>query len=244
MGDKIPLPRSPPGPVQAHAFLAFLFDLDGTLIDSSTAIGSHWKRIELDTGVPAEKLITASHGRRCIDVLSSLSPQHANWDYVCEAELRMPREFGSKVSELSGARQLMEYLNRVEAHWGIVTSSSRPLARAWLDLLGLSAPRFLVTAEDVAVGKPDPRCYELGVQQYNLENRAHLALVLEDAPAGVKAAKAAGCKVLAVATTHTADVLQKAGADWIVPDLRSVKVANFDPITKEATVEFEDILLK
>lgn len=83
----------------------------------------------------------------------------------------------------------------------------------------------MVTAEMVTNGKPDPECYRLGVGKLGLANElAGRVLVLEDAPAGIRAGKAAGCKVLAVATTHAVEELREAGADWIVEDLRSVGV--------------------
>jgi len=75
----------------------------------------------------------------------------------------------------------------------------------------------------VPLGKPDPRCYLLGAKMIGLEDSKSV-LVLEDAPSGIKAGKAAGYKVLALATTHSLDKLRAAGADWIVEDLRSLKV--------------------
>jgi glycerol 3-phosphatase-1 len=92
-----------------------------------------------------------------------------------------------------------------------------------LDVLGLAHPKNLVTAADVPLGKPDPRCYLLGRKQLGLEDSTSI-VVLEDAPSGIKAGKAAGFKVIALTTTHSLEKLQEAGADWIVEDLRSVSV--------------------
>ncbi|KAH8425897.1 DL-glycerol-3-phosphatase [Aspergillus melleus] len=89
--------------------------------------------------------------------------------------------------------------------------------------MNLTHPDMLVVAEDVELGKPDPRCYLLGRAKLGLEHSSSL-VVLEDAPSGIRAGKAAGFKVLALATTHTLAQLQEAGADWIVEDLRSVSV--------------------
>jgi len=108
------------------------------------------------------------------------------------------------------------------AKWGVVTSGTRALIDGWLDVLGLPHPEMLVVAEDVELGKPDPRCYLLGRKKLGIESSS--VVVLEDAPSGIKAGKAAGFKVIALATTHSLDQLKEAGADWIVEDLRSVSV--------------------
>lgn len=106
-----------------------------------------------------------------------------------------------------------------------MTSGTRALVDGWLGVLGLAHPRVLVVAEDVELGKPDPRCYLLGREKLGLENSGSESIVvLEDAPSGIKAGKAAGFKVLALATTHTLAQLRHAGADWIVKDLSSVEV--------------------
>lgn len=90
-------------------------------------------------------------------------------------------------------------------------------------MLKLTHPEYLVVAEDVELGKPDPRCYFLGRKRLGIEDSTEIA-VLEDAPSGVKAGKAAGFKVVALTTTHSLAQLQEAGADWIVEDLRSISV--------------------
>ena len=103
----------------------------------------------------------------------------------------------------------------------MVTSGTRALVDGWLEVLKLAHPEYLVVAEDVEIGKPDPRCYLLGRTRLGLTDDASM-LVIEDAPSGIKAGKAAGFKVLALATTHRIEQLKEAGADWIVEDLRSL----------------------
>jgi glycerol 3-phosphatase-1 len=87
----------------------------------------------------------------------------------------------------------------------------------------LTEPDQMVVAEDVSAGKPDPAPYLLGAQRLGL-SRGHMCVVFEDAPAGVRSGKAAGFKVVGLATTHKVEQLVMAGADWIVKDLRSVKL--------------------
>jgi glycerol 3-phosphatase-1 len=111
--------------------------------------------------------------------------------------------------------------------------------------MGLSQPKVLVTAEEVALGKPDPACYRLGAERLgfgSLEEGAEI-LVLEDAPAGVKAGKQAGYKVVGLATTHAVEQLREAGADWIVRDLESVRAGKLDAKTGRVEVEIRDALV-
>jgi glycerol 3-phosphatase-1 len=108
----------------------------------------------------------------------------------------------------------------------------------------LAHPRFLVTAEEVANGKPDPACYRLGAERLGLKDVApERLLVLEDAPAGVRAGKAAGYRVVAVATTHTVGELREAGADWIVRDMSSVTMERWEGKGRVVSVRIADALV-
>lgn len=97
------------------------------------------------------------------------------------------------------------------------------MVNGWVDRLQLAPPKTLVTAEDVENGKPDPTCYRLGQKRLGFTTDRQM-VVFEDAPSGIKAGKAAGFKVLAVATTHTIEQIKDAGADWIVRDLTDVSL--------------------
>jgi glycerol 3-phosphatase-1 len=117
----------------------------------------------------------------------------------------------------------------------------------------LAHPRFMVTAEEVAVGKPDPACYRLGAERLGFavggdgkggkEVPGEEFLVLEDAPAGVRAGKNAGFRVVALATTHKVEELRAAGADWIVRDMRSVTVEKWDGKGRVVGVRIADALV-
>lgn len=141
-------------------------------------------------------------------------------------EGRIPKEFGSDAVEIPGARQLLERLDDLNAPWAVVTSGTRALVTGWLDVLKLAEPKTMVVAEDVEHGKPDPACYLLGRSRLGLQESSNL-VVIEDAPSGIKAGKAAGFTVIGLATTHTLDQVQGAGADWILQDLRSVSIKSF-----------------
>jgi glycerol 3-phosphatase-1 len=88
----------------------------------------------------------------------------------------------------------------------------------------MAIPDHLVTAESVENGKPDPTCYLLGRERIGLEAGGKQVLVLEDSPAGIRAGKAAGCKVVGLVTSHTLEQVVSAEPDWVVKDLESLKV--------------------
>lgn len=217
--------------------------MDGTIIDSTAAIVKYWRTLGRQIGVDGDLILQTSHGRRSVDVLALHAPHLATWDYVCRAEGAIPRDYGKDAVEIPGSRALLDGLEAAGAPWAVVTSGTRPLVTGWLDVMGLAHPKFLVTAEDVEKGKPDPAGYRLGAERLGL---AHVepceVVVFEDAPAGVRAGKNAGFRVVALATTHGVEQLQEAGADWIVRDMRSVSLEAFDVKTGKARVEIRDAL--
>jgi glycerol-1-phosphatase len=219
--------------------------MDGTIIDSTNAIIKHWHKIGNELGVDPEVILATSHGRRSIDVLKEFDPSKATEEYVSKMEAVIPKQFGGDAVELPGSRAILEKLEALSVPWAIVTSGTRPLVSGWLEVMKLTQPKHLVTAEDVPRGKPDPACYRLGYSKLNIETSERpepKVVVLEDAPAGVRAGKSAGFRVCALATTHDAGKLKEAGADWIVRDMRSVRVREWDAEKGIARVEIAETL--
>lgn len=138
----------------------------------------------------------------------------------------LPKNHGDEAFEIPGARAMLESLIELSSPWAIVTSGTVPLVTGWLHARSLPTPSEdrLITAESVANGKPDPACYLLGRERLGLEGSDAQVLVLEDSPAGIRAGKAAGCKVLGLVTSHTVEQVVAAEPDWVVRDLSSVKV--------------------
>ncbi|KAI4265755.1 MAG: hypothetical protein L6R38_009196 [Xanthoria sp. 2 TBL-2021] len=211
------------GPAETHTFNGILFDMDGTIVDSTDAIIKHWHKIGKELGVDPSVILETSHGRRSIDTLALYDQGKANWDYVSHIEGLIPKEYGADAVEIPGARGLLASLEHINARWAIVTSGTRPLVTGWLDVMRLPHPHNLVVAEDVSAGKPAPDCYRLGIDRVGLTAEGSRAAVLvEDSPAGILAGKAAGCQVIGLATTHSIEQIRQSGADWIVQDLQSV----------------------
>jgi glycerol-1-phosphatase len=242
------MPHSEPNdfsaPPEQHEFSALLFDMDGTIIDSTDAIVKFWRNFGREIGVDGDYILQTSHGRRTVDVLNIHAPHLSTWENVLKAEGSIPKSYGNDVVEISGSRALLENLEKAGAPWAIVTSGTRPLIQGWLDVMKLAQPKYLVTAEEVENGKPDPACYRLGAKRLGMGSvDPSQLLVLEDAPAGVKAGKAAGFKVVALATTHDVEKLREAGADWIVRDMRSVQLDRYDAKAGKVRMEIRDGLV-
>lgn len=154
-------------------------------------------------------------------------------------EGRVPVLWGDSAVEIPGSRALIDSIIAENAPWAIVTSGTEPLVNGWTKRLKLPEPGVLVTAESVENGKPDPKCYLLGRKKLGLDEAHKQVLVLEDAPAGIRAGKAAGCKVVGLVTSHTVEQVAAAEPDWIVKDLESVKIVKSED--GMVTLEFSNL---
>lgn len=192
-----------------------LFDMDGVLISSIAADERSWLRWARFHDMEETFSIQSTHGRRSIDTIHAVRP-----DLDLAAEVNRMEEFDAEeqggVLALPGAKSLVAGLPA--GAWTVVTSASERMMRQRLSLVGIEAPQNAVSADQVANGKPHPEPYERGARVLGLAPAE--CLVIEDAPAGVRAGKAAGCAVLAVLTSHSAEEL--AEADWIVPSLEGI----------------------
>jgi mannitol-1-/sugar-/sorbitol-6-phosphatase len=190
-----------------------LFDLDGVLVDSTPAVARVWSGWARAHGFDPDEVVKKAHGRPSITTIRELLPgaDHAAEDR--EVERREIADIEGVVP-LPGAMELLQALPL--ERWAIVTSCTRPLAGVRIRAAGLPKPRYLVTSTDVKHGKPDPEPYLKGAQL--LDVSASECIVIEDAPAGIQAGKAAGARVVALRTTASDAELEQAGADWIVDD--------------------------
>lgn len=188
-----------------------LFDLDGVLVDSTPAVARVWAGWAREHGFDPEEVVRKAHGRPSITTIRELLP-HA--DHASEDREVERREIADTegVIPLPGAMELLRALP-LEC-WAIVTSCTRALAHVRIAAAGLPEPKHLVTATDVKNGKPAPEPYLKGAQFLGVP--ANECVVFEDAPAGIRAGKAAAARVLALRTTASDAELQQAGADWIV----------------------------
>jgi len=188
---------------------AFLVDLDGVLVDSAAAATRTWTWWASLRGLDPWPFIHA-HGRPSREAIGELAPE---LDAELEAALVEEREIHdtADVTAMPGAAAILETGRPL----AIVTSGSRGLAEARLRAAGLCRPDVLVSIDQVSRGKPDPEPYLLAARRLGVSPVG--CTVFEDAPAGVRAGKAAGMRVVALTTSVTAKELD--GADQIVADL-------------------------
>jgi sugar-phosphatase len=196
-----------------------LFDLDGVLVDSTPAVARVWTWWAREHGFNAEEVVQQAHGRPSITTIRELLPDGDHDAANREVERREIEDIAD-VIPLPGALQLLEALPL--DRWAIVTSCTRRLAEVRIAAAELPKPKYLVTSNDVRRGKPDPEPYLKGAQI--LAVAAEECVVVEDAPAGIRAGKAAGARVVALRTTAREAELREAGADWIVNDCSELSV--------------------
>jgi sugar-phosphatase len=195
-----------------------LFDLDGTLVDSRAVVERHWGRFAARHGLDIAAVLAVVHGVRSSDAIPALAP-----DVDAEAEAAL-LDAGEEVDTdglvaVRGAHEVLAGLPR--GGWGIVTSGHRALARRRLEAVGLPIPDAMVCGDEIARGKPDPEGFLKGAKLLGVAPEACVAV--EDAPAGVLAARAAGMRVIAITTTHEAADLH--GAVAVIGDLRELSAA-------------------
>ncbi len=198
---------------------ALLFDLDGVLIDSTPAVERVWTRWAKARGFDPHEVVMRAHGRPSITTVREYLP---NADHRTENALieRAEIEDLDGVVPLPGALQLLTSLP--PERWTIVTSCTRPLAEVRIAAAGLPQPIFFVSSTDVSNGKPHPEPYLLGAKRLGFEAKA--CVVVEDAPAGIRAGKAAGSRVIGLGTITGEQQLRAAGADWVLRNCADIRV--------------------
>ena len=194
-----------------------LFDMDGVLVSSIGSVNRCWRRWTEIYEVPGAGTFQIPHGTRAIDVVKQLRPDIDPVEGLRVIE-DMEIEDTADLTVLPGARELLASLPL--ERWAIVTSATRRLLLGRLEVAGLPVPERIISGDMVKRGKPDPEPYRRGAELVGF--RSEECVVVEDAPAGVGAGKAAGCRVLAVLGTHEAGQLR--AADWITTSLTEVAV--------------------
>jgi mannitol-1-/sugar-/sorbitol-6-phosphatase len=203
---------------QVHC-AALLIDLDGVLIDSTPAVARVWTQWSLEHGLDPDEVVAHAHGRPSVTTIREFLPHS---DYEAEDREVERREINdlAGVVPLPGALELLASLPA--DRWTIVTSGTRALAEVRIRAAGLPLPRTFITASDVVHGKPDPEPYLKAASILGFISSD--CVVLEDAPAGIRAGKAAGARVIALRTTVAEPLLRDAGANWILNNCTEVRL--------------------
>ena len=182
----------------ANAYAAFLFDMDGTILDSIAVAERVWGAWALRHGLDVEAFLPTIHGVRAEETIRRQNLAGIDIALETEAILRGEVADVDGVIPIPGAEAFLRALPA--DRWAVVTSAQRELALRRLEAAGLPIPAVLITAEDVSRGKPAPDGYILAAQRLGVT--ADACLVFEDAPAGVLASEAAGAEVVVITATH------------------------------------------
>lgn len=199
-----------------------LFDMDGVLVDSTAAVARVWQKWASQHGFDPEYVAHIAHGRPSITTIRELLP---NADYEAENRIveRCEIEDVEGVQACPGAAELLASLPT--DRWALVTSSTRPLAEVRLRAGGHARPKHIVTSSDIVNGKPHPEPFLKAAAMLHIAPED--CIVIEDAPAGIQAGKAAGCRALALRTTMSDELLARAHPDWIADSCAAVSVIGF-----------------
>jgi sugar-phosphatase len=197
---------------------ALLFDLDGVLVNSAELVERTWRRWAAQHQLDPERVIAMAHGRRTIETVRLVAPHLAATDEVAALEMS-EASTTEGVYEVPGARELLEPLP-LEV-WAIVTSGIRTVATLRIRHTRLPMPRVLVCADEIQHGKPHPEGYLTAAMR--LGRAATDCVVIEDTPAGLEAARAAGMRAIGVCGTYAANAL--AMADLIVTRLDQLRIS-------------------
>src|SRR5215217_2540193 len=192
--------------------MAIVFDLDGVLVDSTAAVERAWRQWAAERGIEPDEFLPTIHGRPSREVIAEHAP---DLDAAAEARRLDEMEQGDgHQPAFPGAAECIEVARR--GPWAIVTSGDGR-AQQRLRNAGLPVPEVLVTADDVENGKPHPEPYARAAAALGVDPGE--CVVVEDAPAGITAAKRAGMRVIAVTTTYPAAAL--GDADLVVASLHA-----------------------
>lgn len=200
----------------------FLFDLDGTLVDSLPAVERAWVNWAKRRGINPQDVLDFIHGKQAITSLRHFMPGES--EAAIQQEFLLLEQVEAQdtdgVTALPGAVALLERLNALDIPWAIVTSGSIPVATARRNAGGLPQPEVFITAEQVKHGKPQPDAYLLGAERLGLAPQD--CVVVEDAAAGILSGLAAGCQVIAVNAPADAPKLDQ--VDLLLSSLEQIAV--------------------
>ncbi|KAH8106034.1 HAD-like domain-containing protein [Cristinia sonorae] len=219
-------------PVTTIHFDAILFDMDGTLVDSTDGVVGAWQTFaQTYPGIDVEDILSSAHGVRTVENLrrycgvtdpDELEAEAVRFEEAIVQSASLPGRKG--IVQLPGVKEAMRELlpGRKLPHpcWAICTSATRKYATSALTASGIPIPDVFIAAEDVTEGKPKPDPYLKGAEGCGVDPRR--CLVVEDAPNGIRSGKSAGCKTLALTTTHSKEQVQESEPDYIVENLSSV----------------------
>ena len=185
-------------PVFDRKFAAFLFDMDGTILNSIAAAERIWGAWAARHGLDAATFLPTIHGVKGVETIARLGLPGV--DPVKEAQEILDAEMAELegIVPIPGAIEFLASLPR--GRWALVTSAGLDLALKRLKEAGIERPDVIVSGDDVTRGKPNPECFLLGARLLGFS--ASDCLVFEDATAGILAGEGAGAAIMVITQTH------------------------------------------
>jgi beta-phosphoglucomutase-like phosphatase (HAD superfamily) len=206
---------------------AILFDLDGTLVNTDILHFAIWQELLREQGMTIDRAFyneyMVGHRNEAIvrDVLGHL-PQEAGMKLAHRKEALF-RERGGQMTRLEGLDELLSWRSHHHIATAVVTNAPRDNAEMMLAALDLGHSfDTVVISEELPQGKPHPLPYQTALERLSVP--AETAIAFEDTPLGIRSAVGAGVVTIGMATTHSPDVLQDAGAKFAIADFRREKL--------------------
>lgn len=200
---------------------ALLFDLDGVLVDSAACVRRVCTDWAMARGLDPALVLRSAQGRRVQDTVRAVAP-HLDVEEETATLVGIEARTTDGLYPIEGTRELLSSLP--SRAWAVVTSGARPVATLRLRHVGLPIPQTLITADDVQHGKPHPEGYLAAARA--LGHAPDACVVVEDAPAGIEAARAAGMRSVAIAGTFPMSSLT--GATVVLPAFSALRVRRAD----------------
>ena len=210
---------------------ALLFDLDGVLVDSGECVRRVCTSWAIARGLDPDFVLRTGHGRRVQDTIRAVAP-HLDLDEEVALLVGLEARATDGLYPVPGAATLIASIP--VGAWAIVTSGARAVATLRLRHVGLPIPQTLITADDVEHGKPHPEGYLAAARALGFA--AATCVVVEDAPPGIEAARAAGMRSIGIAGTYPASALT--GATVVLPSLAPLQV-HASPGMRDLEIAFD-----
>lgn len=193
-----------------------LFDMDGTIVDSTQVVESAWGSWAARHEIPLDVVLSFSHGRPTQATLDHFLPGQDHSEELAQFS-SFERGQTEGIRAVPGAAEVLRALQEQNDPWAIVTSADRKLAEARVTAAGLPLPRVIVPFDEIRKGKPDPEGFLRAAEQLGLPPQD--CLVFEDTRPGIDAGLSAGMQVVGLLTTSSA---QKLGHQPVIEDFHDV----------------------
>jgi mannitol-1-/sugar-/sorbitol-6-phosphatase len=197
---------------------AILFDMDGTLVDSTPVVEHGWGLWAARHNIPIEEILAFSHGRPASAVFEQFLPGR---DHTRDLEelSRFEEDTTEGILAVPGAAEILHELQLQNHPWAIVTSAWRRLAETRVTAAGLPLPKVIIPIDEIHNGKPDPEGFLLAAAQLSVAPLD--CVIFEDTRPGIEAGLSAGMQVVGLTTTYSA---QSLGHEILIRDFRDVTI--------------------